>query len=65
MVETIVGTFAKIVFPRLYIHRHMTCQRPYTGIVLASQEDLVTVGIEVLPFDMKILEVRMNLFCCW
>ena len=65
MVEAIGGTFAKIVFPRLYIHRHMACQWPNAGIMLASQKDLVSIGIEMLPFDMEILEVRMNLFCCW
>ena len=37
----------------------MSCQRPDTGVVLATQEDLVAIGIEMLALDVEISEVRM------
>ena len=39
----------------------MTCQRPDTGIVFTTKEDLMTVGIEVLTLNVEVLEVWMDL----
>ena len=56
MVQTIGSTIAQVATPRLHIHRHMTCQWPDTGIVLATQEDGMTVGIEVLAFNVEVFK---------
>ena len=64
VIDAIVGTPTQIILPRVHIHSHMPSHRPYTGIVLASQEKLMPIGIEVLSFDMKIAEVGVNRFYC-
>ena len=49
VVDTIALCHLEIASPRGYIHRHMSRQREHTGIVLASQEGLMSVHIELLP----------------
>ena len=59
MVQTVGSTIAEVAAPRVNIHRHMSCQRPDTSIVLATKKDFVPVGIEVLSLYMEVLEVRI------
>ena len=59
MVQTVGSTIAEVAAPRVNIHRHMARQWPDTSIVLATKEDFVPVGIEVLSLDMEVLEVRI------
>ena len=61
VVQSVGIASAKVFLPRFHIHGHMPCQRPDAGIVLASQENLVPIGIEMLPLNMKVLEVLVNL----
>ena len=46
VIDAIVCTTLQISQPRGVVHRHMTCQRPDTGIVLAAKKDAVAVLIE-------------------
>ena len=39
----------------------MACQGPYTGIMSATQENRMAIGIEMLPLDVEVLEVGMYL----
>ena len=61
MVQTVGLTSAEIRSPGVDIHRHVSCQGPHTGIVSATQKYLVTIGIEMLPLDVEVLEVGMYL----
>ena len=62
MVQTVGCTGTEVIHPRIDIHSDMSCERPYAGIVFAPQEYLVAIGIEVLPLDVEVLEVRVD-FC--
>ena len=60
VVQAVGGTGAEIVLPRSHIHCDVTSQRPYAGVVLATQEEPMAVGVEVLAFDMEVAEVGMD-----
>ena len=67
MVQAVGCTGAEIILPRIDIHSHMSCKWPDAGIVLTTKEDLVAIGVEVLTFDVEILEVGVDVFrflCC-
>ena len=61
MVQTIGIASAKVLLPRFHIHSDVSCQWPDAGIVLATKEDLMPIGIEMLSLDMEILEVGVDL----
>ena len=66
VVQAIGSTIAKILSPRLHVHCHMTCQRPNASIVFSPEEYLMSIGIEVLTFNMEVLEIRMDFpLLCW
>ena len=67
MVQAIGLTGVEVLSPSIEIHRHMACQGPYTSIMSATQEDLMSIGKEMLTLDVEVLEVRMYLLgslCC-
>ena len=64
MIDAIGIASAKVFTPRFHIHSHMSSQWPDTGIVLATQEYGMAIGIEVLSLDTEILEIRMDVLCC-
>ena len=61
VVQTIGLTGVEVLSPSIEVHRHMSCQGPYTGIMSATQEDLMPIGKEMLTLDVEVLEVRMYL----
>ena len=59
MVDSILLAGSKILHPAFHAHLHMSRQRPYSRIVLATEEYPMTIGVEVGALDMKILgEIR-------
>ena len=45
MIDAVVVAGSEIFPPRCHIHRTMACQGPYTGIMLATQEDLMALSV--------------------
>ena len=59
MVDSILLAGSEILHPAFYAHLHMSRQRPYSRIVLATEEYPMTIGVKVGALDMKILgEIR-------
>ena len=61
VVQTIGLTGVEVLPPSIEVHCHMSCQGPHTGIMSATQEDLMPIGKEMLPLDVEVLKVRMYL----
>ena len=61
MVQTVGLTSAEIRSPGIDVHCHVSCQGPHTGIMSATQENRMAIGIEMLPLDVEVLEVGMYL----
>ena len=64
MVQAVGCTLAQIAPPGFHVHRHMACQGPDAGVVLAAQEEPVAVGIEVAALDVEVAEVGMDGLLC-
>ena len=67
MVQTVGLTSAELRSPGIDVHCHVSCQGPHTGIMSATQENRMAIGIEMLPLDVEFLEVRVYLLgslCC-
>ena len=59
MVDSILLAGSEILHPAFHAHLHMSRQRPYSRIVLTTEEYPMTIGVEVGALDMKILgEIR-------
>ena len=59
MVDSILLAGSEILHPAFHAHLHMSRQRPYSRIVLATEEYPMAIGVEVGALDMKILgEIR-------
>ena len=59
MVDSIFLAGSEILHPAFHAHFHMSRQRPYSRIVLATEEYPMTIGVKVSAFDMEILgEIR-------
>ena len=59
MVDSILLAGSEILHPAFHAHFHMSRQRPYSRIVLATEEYPMTIGVEVSTLNMKILgEIR-------
>ena len=59
MIDSILLAGSEILHPAFHAHFHMSRQRPYSRIVLATEEYPMTIGVEVSALDMKILgEIR-------
>ena len=59
MIDSILLAGSEIFHPAFHAHFHMSRQRPYSRIVLATKEYPMTIGVEVGALDMKILgEIR-------
>ena len=59
MIDSILLAGSEILHPAFHAHFHMSRQRPYSRIVLATEEYPMTIGVEVGALDMKILgEIR-------
>ena len=59
MVDSIFLAGSEILHPAFHAHLHMSRQRPYSRIVLATEEYPMAIGVEVGALDMKILgEIR-------
>ena len=59
MIDSILLAGSEILHPAFHAHFHMSRQRPYSRIVLATEEYPMTIGVEVDALDMKILgEIR-------
>ena len=59
MIDSILLAGSKILHPAFHAHLHMSRQRPYSRIVLATKEDRMSISIEMRTLDMKILgEIR-------
>ena len=59
MVDSIFLAGSEILHPAFHAHFHMSRQRPYSRIVLATEEYPMTIGVKVGALDMKILgEIR-------
>ncbi len=61
MIDAVLAASAEVLHPSLHSHVHMSRQRPYGSIVLATEKYLVAVGIEVSTLYMEILEARQNI----
>ena len=60
MVDSIFLAGSEILHPAFHAHLHMSRQRPYSRIVLATEEYPMAIGVEVSALDMKILgEIRL------
>jgi len=59
MVQSVGITGAEVNLPRFYIHRNVSCQWPYTSVVLTTQEDPMPIRVEMLPLDVEVLEDRV------
>ena len=59
MIDSILLAGSEILHPAFHAHFHMSRQRPYSCIVLATEEYPMTIGVKVSAFNMKILgEIR-------
>ena len=59
MVDSILLAGSEILHPAFHAHFHMSRQRPYSRIVLATEEYPMTIGVEVSALNMEILgEIR-------
>ena len=59
MIDSILLAGSEILHPAFHAHFHMSRQRPYSRIVLATEEYPMTIGVKVGALDMKILgEIR-------
>ena len=59
MVDSILLAGSEILHPAFHAHLHMSRQRPYSRIVLATEEYPMTIGVEVSALNMEILgEIR-------
>ena len=55
MIDSILLTGSEILHPAFHAHFHMSRQRPYSRIVLATEEYPMTIGVEVGALNMEIL----------
>ena len=59
MVDSILLAGSEILHPAFHAHFHMSRQRPYSRIVLATEEYPMTIGVKVSALNMEILgEIR-------
>ena len=59
MIDSILLADSEILHPAFHTHFHMSRQRPYSRIVLATEEYPMTIGVEVSALNMEILgEIR-------
>ena len=59
MVDSILLAGSEILHPAFHAHLHMSRQRPYSRIVLATEEYPMTIGVKVSALNMEILgEIR-------
>ena len=59
MVDSILLAGSEILHPAFHAHLHMSRQRPYSRIVLATEEYPMAIGVKVSALNMKILgEIR-------
>ena len=61
MVDAIVLADTQVPEPFIDRHGHMGLEGPNAGIVLATQKDAMTVGIEMATFDVEVVESRIHL----
>ena len=59
MIDSIFLAGSEILHPAFHAHLHMSRQRPYSRIVLATEEYPMAIGVEVGALNMEILgEIR-------
>ena len=59
MVDSILLAGSEILHPAFHAHFHMSRQRPYSRIVLATEEYPMAIGVKVSALNMEILgEIR-------
>ena len=61
VVDSVILADAQVPEPFIHCHGHMGMEGPDTSIVLAAQEDAMTIGIEMTTFDVEVVEGRIHL----
>ena len=55
MIDSIFLAGSEIFHPAFHAHLHMSRQRPYSRIVLATEKYPMTIGVKVSALNMEIL----------